>query len=76
MKIAVVGTGYVGLVAGACLAEGGNDVVCGGIGLDEPVNVFADSGTLPQGRPVVDEDSHVNRYDNVSCFGPSIFEEP
>ena len=28
MKIAVVGSGYVGLVLGACLAEGGNDVVC------------------------------------------------
>src|SRR5688572_4674226 len=28
MKIAVVGSGYVGLVAGACLAENGNDVIC------------------------------------------------
>ena len=28
MNIAVVGTGYVGLVVGACLAETGNDVVC------------------------------------------------
>lgn len=28
MKIAVVGTGYVGLVTGTCLAEMGNDVVC------------------------------------------------
>ena len=28
MKIAVVGSGYVGLVVGACLAETGNDVVC------------------------------------------------
>ena len=28
MKVAVVGTGYVGLVVGACLAETGNDVVC------------------------------------------------
>ena len=28
MKITVVGSGYVGLVVGACLAETGNDVVC------------------------------------------------
>ena len=28
MKIAVVGTGYVGLVVGACLAENGNHVIC------------------------------------------------
>src|ERR1700733_5334506 len=28
MKIAVVGTGYVGLVTGTCFAEKGNDVVC------------------------------------------------
>ncbi len=28
MKISVIGTGYVGLVVGACLAETGNDIVC------------------------------------------------
>ena len=31
MKIAVVGSGYVGLVTGACFAETGNDVVCADI---------------------------------------------
>jgi UDPglucose 6-dehydrogenase len=33
MKIAVVGTGYVGLVTGTCFAETGNNVVC--VDIDE-----------------------------------------
>ncbi len=28
MKLAIVGTGYVGLVTGTCLADTGNDVIC------------------------------------------------
>mgnify|MGYP003416922166 FL=1 len=33
MKISVIGTGYVGLVTGACLAEVGNEVLC--VDIDE-----------------------------------------
>ena len=35
MKVAVVGTGYVGLVVGACLAETGNDVICADVDEDK-----------------------------------------
>ncbi|MBK6488595.1 MAG: UDP-glucose/GDP-mannose dehydrogenase family protein [Gemmatimonadetes bacterium] len=35
MKIAVIGTGYVGLVVGACLAETGSDVVCADVDADK-----------------------------------------
>src|SRR5213075_1106813 len=35
MKIAVVGTGYVGLVTGTCFAETGNEVVCVDIDADK-----------------------------------------
>ena len=33
MKVVVIGTGYVGLVTGTCLAEIGHDVIC--VDIDE-----------------------------------------
>jgi UDPglucose 6-dehydrogenase len=43
MKITVVGTGYVGLVSGACLADVGNDVLC--LDLDaEKIRLLNDGG--------------------------------
>jgi len=53
MKITVVGTGYVGLVSGACLAEMGNDVLC--LDLDpEKIRVLK-AGGIPIHEPGLDQ---------------------
>src|SRR3954454_13600524 len=49
MKIAVIGTGYVGLVTGTCLAESGNDVI--GIDKDEKKIALLEAGKLPIYEP-------------------------
>ncbi len=49
MKIAVIGTGYVGLVTGTCLAESGNDVT--GIDKDRDKIARLESGRLPIYEP-------------------------
>lgn len=43
MKVTVIGTGYVGLVSGTCLAELGNDVVCLDVNADK-IQVLLDGG--------------------------------
>ena len=53
MKIAVVGTGYVGLVVGACLAENGNEVVC--VDSDEAKIRALEEGRIPIYEPGLDE---------------------
>jgi UDPglucose 6-dehydrogenase len=45
MKISVLGTGYVGLVTGSCLAEIGNEVVC--FDVDERKVDILRSGGVP-----------------------------
>jgi len=53
MKIAVVGTGYVGLVLGACLAENGNTVVC--VDKDEAKIATLEAGRMPIYEPGLEE---------------------
>jgi UDPglucose 6-dehydrogenase len=53
MKIAVVGTGYVGLVLGACLAENGNTVVC--VDKDQSKIDMLEAGHMPIYEPGLEE---------------------
>ncbi len=52
MYIAVIGTGYVGLVVGACLAETGNEVVCADIDSDKIA--LLEGGGIPLYEPGLD----------------------
>ena len=52
MRIAVIGTGYVGLVTGACLADFGNDVI--GVELEPARLALLERGELPIYEPSLD----------------------
>jgi UDPglucose 6-dehydrogenase len=53
MKVSVIGTGYVGLVTGTCLAETGNDVVC--MDVDAKKIGMLNSGIVPIYEPGLEE---------------------
>lgn len=52
MKITIIGTGYVGLVSGACFADVGNTVMC--LDLDERKINMLQSGDIPIHEPGLD----------------------
>ncbi len=53
MKLTVLGTGYVGLVAGTCFAESGNDVVC--VDVDAEKVARLSRGEVPIYEPGLEE---------------------
>ncbi|MEJ2545159.1 MAG: NAD(P)-binding domain-containing protein, partial [Calditrichaceae bacterium] len=53
MKVAVVGSGYVGLVAGTCLADAGNDVIC--VDIDQKKIDRLNDGEIPIYEPGLEE---------------------
>lgn len=58
MKIAVIGTGYVGLVTGTCLAETGNNVIC--VDIDKAKVEKMKNGEVPIYEPGLDVLFHRN----------------
>ncbi len=74
MKVAVIGTGYVGLVSGACLADLGHQVVC--VDTDENKIAKLKDGVIPifeQGlEELVKRNMHAGRLAFTSLFADAI----
>ncbi|MEO0544739.1 MAG: UDP-glucose/GDP-mannose dehydrogenase family protein [Pseudomonadota bacterium] len=66
MKIVVIGTGYVGLVAGTCLADMGHHVVC--IDKDPQKCAQLDKGQVPFFEPGLAEKIAANRQSGALAF--------
>ena len=66
MRITVIGTGYVGLVVGACLAETGNDVTCADV--DERKIEHLRRDALPIYEPGLEEIVWRNRAHGRFAF--------
>jgi len=66
MNICVIGTGYVGLVAGTCFAESGNDVIC--VDIDAKKVECLNRGDVPIYEPGLEELIKRNREDGRLRF--------
>ncbi len=72
MKIAVVGTGYVGLVTGTCLAETGNTVTC--VDINEQKVKLMQSGQIPIYEPGLEMLFHRNIEQSRLTFTTNLVE--
>lgn len=70
MKITVIGTGYVGLVAGTCLADMGNDVIC--VDNNEDKIKQLENGIVPIFEPGLEELIKVNYREGRLTFTTDI----
>ena len=70
MKVCVIGTGYVGLVVGTCLAEMGNDVIC--VDNNEEKLKQLHQGIIPIYEPGLEELIKVNVSENRLTFTSDI----
>ena len=71
MKITVVGTGYVGLVLGACLAENGNNVICVDKDSAKIANL-ASGGKMPLYEPGLEEMVRRNHHEERLTFSTDL----
>ena len=70
MNVAVVGTGYVGLVVGACLAETGNSVVCADV--DDGKIAALNGGLIPIYEPGLESLVHRNHASGRLQFSTDV----
>jgi UDPglucose 6-dehydrogenase len=74
MKLTVIGTGYVGLVTGACLADVGNDVLC--IDVDAAKFERLRTGAVPIHEPglepMVERNLHAGRLRFATCYDQAV----
>jgi UDPglucose 6-dehydrogenase len=70
LKIAVIGTGYVGLVTGTCLAESGNHVTC--VDVDPRKIATLQAGGIPIYEPGLEELVRRNARDGRLAFTTSL----